>query len=612
MATQVALGGRQSQLLQGVADSLGVLVAADAVDPQWLAGQGSHTHARMQRFVRILKHQLDAPSQLAQLTLRQGGRGPAEQVHRPGGGRRQACCQPRQRRLAGAAAADDRNRLAGIDAQRHPPQSGNVGVAAATASVLHPDVVEAHRRRRLGARAAARRQRAGVAPFGRVTGRFRRGSGDRGNGSVMTGHRDRSDGPALRRDGLAVVLAVRAARGERTADRRLRRIADCTPNRPQVSCGPMQRRERLHQQRCVGMQRAGDHLTSGPGLHHPPAVQHGQVVGAGSGERQVVRDQPHVEVELVTQFVEQVEDPTLIDHVEAGGGLIGNQQLGPVRNGHRDHHPLALASAQLMGERPMAFRREADAVQELPRLVARRAGAAVQRSRLGNLVQDRHGGVEHAHGGLGHQRDVAAADLLKALPSEPTQIDGIEHYRLSTHVPGMRHQPRHREPQRRLPRTRLADQAQHPAPAHLHAGLAHRGDAVVVDRHRPHVEAHIGGARLGSGLRELTPSRRPPAVPAQLGIGELLECISHEGKADDEDGERNAGRHDPPEPRVGEDGTAVVGEVQRGAPADAARIAEAQERHPRLHDHCHRSRADELRHQQRHQAPQDVDHHDPH
>ncbi len=51
---------------------------------------------------------------------------------------------------------------------------------------------------------------------------------------------------------------------------------------------------------------------------------------------------------LLLQPAEQLEDLALDRHVERGGRLVGDQQLGLAGERHRDHHALLLAARQLV------------------------------------------------------------------------------------------------------------------------------------------------------------------------------------------------------------------------------------------------------------------------
>ena len=52
--------------------------------------------------------------------------------------------------------------------------------------------------------------------------------------------------------------------------------------------------------------------------------------------------------ELLLQLEQQLHDLRLGGHVERGGGLVGDQQLGPAGERHGDHDALPHAAGQLV------------------------------------------------------------------------------------------------------------------------------------------------------------------------------------------------------------------------------------------------------------------------
>ena len=59
---------------------------------------------------------------------------------------------------------------------------------------------------------------------------------------------------------------------------------------------------------------------------------------------QVVRDEQDRHFEAALQVTHQVQDLGLNRHVQRGGWLVGNQELGVTRERHGDHHPLPHAA----------------------------------------------------------------------------------------------------------------------------------------------------------------------------------------------------------------------------------------------------------------------------
>ena len=96
------------------------------------------------------------------------------------------------------------------------------------------------------------------------------------------------------------------------------------------------------------------------------------LVGDLQQQRQVVRDEQHREPELLLQLQHLPQDLLLDDHVEAGGGLVHDHDLGLDRERHRDHHALAHAAGELVrvGAKPLGL--DPDHLDQLARAVQRR------------------------------------------------------------------------------------------------------------------------------------------------------------------------------------------------------------------------------------------------
>jgi len=62
-----------------------------------------------------------------------------------------------------------------------------------------------------------------------------------------------------------------------------------------------------------------------------------------------VGDQQHGHVPLTLFLAQQFEDLCLHRHVQRGGWLVGDQQVRIVGQRHRNHHTLALSTAEFMG-----------------------------------------------------------------------------------------------------------------------------------------------------------------------------------------------------------------------------------------------------------------------
>ncbi len=71
----------------------------------------------------------------------------------------------------------------------------------------------------------------------------------------------------------------------------------------------------------------------------------------------VMADQGDGGLLLGLQRAQDFQDLRLHRHVQRGGGLVGDQQVGPGDGGHGDHHPLAHAAGQFVGILPHAAAR---------------------------------------------------------------------------------------------------------------------------------------------------------------------------------------------------------------------------------------------------------------
>ena len=67
-----------------------------------------------------------------------------------------------------------------------------------------------------------------------------------------------------------------------------------------------------------------------------------------------MRDEEHGQSQPLAQLGQQIQNLRLHRHVQGRRRLIGNQQRGTVDDGHGDHDPLALASAELVRIVPRA------------------------------------------------------------------------------------------------------------------------------------------------------------------------------------------------------------------------------------------------------------------
>ena len=161
----------------------------------------------------------------------------------------------------------------------------------------------------------------------------------------------------------------------------------------------------------VGEQRVDPRLLddlAGVHDHHP--------VGQLGHHAQVVGDEHHRHAPVPVERPQQIEDLRLDRHIQGCGGFVGDQHFGFQRQRHREHHPLAHATGELVRVIPNAPLRIGDTHH------AEQFRGAVDRRGLGHLpvCPDRFGDliahpvhrVQRRHRILEHHRDPCAADLL--------------------------------------------------------------------------------------------------------------------------------------------------------------------------------------------------------
>ena len=99
----------------------------------------------------------------------------------------------------------------------------------------------------------------------------------------------------------------------------------------------------------VGVLRRGQHLLGGPGLDDPAEVHHRDPVGDVPRQPEVVGDHEDAEAELLAQLEQQRQDLAADRGVEAGDGLVGDQQLAAARaSAPAISDPLPLAAGELV------------------------------------------------------------------------------------------------------------------------------------------------------------------------------------------------------------------------------------------------------------------------
>ena len=151
-----------------------------------------------------------------------------------------------------------------------------------------------------------------------------------------------------------------------------------------------------------------------PGFDDGTILHHADPVGDLAHDGQVVGDEQHRHAGIAFQIGQQIEDLRLNGHVQCGRRLIRDQQVRPVGQRHRDHHPLPLPAGELMRIRFQAVLRiaNANAIQQFddPRLDLRPAQALMQFDAFSQLLFDRVQRVQRCHRLLEDEADIVAAD----------------------------------------------------------------------------------------------------------------------------------------------------------------------------------------------------------
>src|SRR5690606_36891854 len=94
----------------------------------------------------------------------------------------------------------------------------------------------------------------------------------------------------------------------------------------------------------------GDHV-GGRALGVDGAAADGnEVVGVAGGELEVVEHDRDGGAAAAIQLSHHVEDLELVGDVEIGGGLVQQQHLGALGEGHRDPYALALPAGELVAQ----------------------------------------------------------------------------------------------------------------------------------------------------------------------------------------------------------------------------------------------------------------------
>ena len=138
-------------------------------------------------------------------------------------------------------------------------------------------------------------------------------------------------------------------------------------------------------------------------------------VGRAGDDAEIVRDENDARAGLVLQLLDELEDLRLNRHVERGRRLVGDEQLRPARQRHRDHHALPHAAGELVRiavGAPRARRecRPSRACCTACSCASSLRVSEMQLRHLHQLLRDAHERIQRRHRILKDHRDALAAD----------------------------------------------------------------------------------------------------------------------------------------------------------------------------------------------------------
>ncbi len=179
----------------------------------------------------------------------------------------------------------------------------------------------------------------------------------------------------------------------------------------------------------VGHARCRKHLGDAALFDDTPGVHHHYPVGDFGHHAKVVGNEQNRHAVLFLQGAQQVEDLRLHGNVQRGSGLVGDQYIGFHGQGDGDHHPLAHATGQLVGEAVQTLGRFRDAhlLQQRQGPLARFGLAQVlmEPNGLGDLVAHAVHRVERRQGFLKDHRHAVAAHMAHLLFAHRHKIDRL-------------------------------------------------------------------------------------------------------------------------------------------------------------------------------------------
>src|SRR5215470_1766424 len=264
--------------------------------------------------------------------------------------------------------------------------------------------------------------------------------------------------------GAAAVYHFRAARMERAARGRRRRIRRLPVDGGEPLAAVAEPRNRFQERPGVGMGRRVVDLLDRPGLDQATRVHHRDLIAHLRNDTEVVGDEDQRQVVRALQVAQEIQVLGLDGHVEAGRRLVGDENPRLARDGDRADDALPHAARELMRVLAHAVlgRRDANRLQEVGRLLPRAAAgrALVDSDWLGDLGDHREQRVQRHHRVLQDHRDPLAADAPHLVLGLLEEIRALEHHLARDDARGRRQHAQEGERQGGLARARLADDAE--------------------------------------------------------------------------------------------------------------------------------------------------------
>src|SRR3954454_9788645 len=323
--------------------------------------------------------------------------------------------------------------------------------------------------------------------------------------------------------------ALRAARVEAAAARRLAQVRWGTGDARERHDRPRERRERAHQPGRVRVERAAEEDVRGRRLDDLARVHDRDAIAELDEQREVVRDEQDGEAEPPLELLELLQDLALHDHVERRRRLVHHDELWLERQRHCDHDALTHAPRELVRIRPHA--RPLDAYQLEQVAGARECIVAADVAIVGpvhvdELVADAHDRVEDVHRALEHERDVAPAHAAQLLAAHRDEILPLEEDAPARDLRGRFEDLEHGARERALAAAGLAGEPEDLAGRDRERDVVDGAHAAVaehvVDREPVELEQRLGRDRSAHVAR-----RRPKTRPASAARWE--SCLRRRG-----------------------------------------------------------------------------------